>query len=128
MATNILSASFEGQLEKACHTLSLEPTKQQQERMLEYLSQLLKWNKTYNLTAIRDPEQALVQHIFDSLAIIKPLNNFFQQKKLDKKGARCRIRCWLTRCHHRDNDSRRVGNVRRHRRKNGVCAASKWSA
>ncbi len=85
MATNILSASFEGQLEKACHTLSLEPTKQQQERMLEYLSQLLKWNKTYNLTAIRDPEQALVQHIFDSLAIIKPLNNFFQQKKLDKK-------------------------------------------
>ena len=85
MATNTLSASFEGQLEKACHTLSLEPTKQQQERLLEYLSQLLKWNKTYNLTAIRDPEQALVQHIFDSLAIIKPLNNFFQRKELDKR-------------------------------------------
>jgi 16S rRNA (guanine527-N7)-methyltransferase len=85
MATNTLSASFEGQLEKACHTLSLEPTKQQQQRLLEYLSQLLKWNKTYNLTAIREPEQALVQHIFDSLTIIKPLNNFFQQKEQDKK-------------------------------------------
>jgi 16S rRNA (guanine527-N7)-methyltransferase len=86
MATNTLSASFEGQLEKACQTLNLEPTKQQQQILLEYLRQLLKWNKTYNLTAIRDPDQALVQHIFDSLAIIKPLNNFFQQKKLEKRS------------------------------------------
>jgi 16S rRNA (guanine527-N7)-methyltransferase len=37
------------------------------------------------LTAIRNPEQALVQHIFDSLAIIKPLNNFFHQREQDKK-------------------------------------------
>jgi 16S rRNA (guanine527-N7)-methyltransferase len=85
MATNTLTTSFEERLEKACQTLSLEPTKQQQEKLLEYLSQLLKWNKTYNLTAIRDPEQALVQHIFDSLAIIKPLKNYFHQKELDKK-------------------------------------------
>ena len=76
MAMNTLSESFEEQLEKACQELSLKPTKQQQERLLEYLRQLLKWNKTYNLTAIRDPELALVQHVFDSLAIIKPLNNF----------------------------------------------------
>ena len=38
------------------------------------------------MTAIRDPEQALVQHIFDSLAIIKPLDNFFQ-KRTQEKGA-----------------------------------------
>jgi 16S rRNA (guanine527-N7)-methyltransferase len=84
MVTNTSSESFEEQLEKACQTLSLEPTKQQLEILLEYLGQLLKWNKTYNLTAIRDPEQALVQHIFDSLAIIEPLNNFFQKRAQDK--------------------------------------------
>lgn len=84
MATNTLSEAFEKQLEKACQTLDLEPTKQQQEILLGYLSQLLKWNKTYNLTAIRDAEQALVQHIFDSLTIINPLNNLFQHRELDK--------------------------------------------
>ena len=86
MAMNTLSESFEEQLEKACQELSLKPTKQQQERLLEYLRQLLKWNKTYNLTAIRDPERALVQHVFDSLAIIKPLNNFIQQRDQDKNA------------------------------------------
>ena len=86
MAMNTLSESFEEQLEKACQELSLKPTKQQQERLLEYLRQLLKWNKTYNLTAIRDPERALVQHVFDSLAIIKPLNNFIQQRDKDKNA------------------------------------------
>jgi 16S rRNA (guanine527-N7)-methyltransferase len=86
MAMKTLSESFEEQLEKACQELSLKPTKQQQERLLEYLRQLLKWNKTYNLTAIRDPELALVQHVFDSLAIIKPLNNFIQQRDQDKNA------------------------------------------
>jgi 16S rRNA (guanine527-N7)-methyltransferase len=86
MAMNTLSESFEEQLEKACQELSLKPTKQQQERLLEYLRQLLKWNKTYNLTARRDPELALVQHVFDSLAIIKPLNNFIQQRDQDKNA------------------------------------------
>ena len=86
MAMNTLSESFEEQLEKACQELSLKPTKQQQERLLEYLRQLLKWNKTYNLTAIRDPERALAQHVFDSLAIIKPLNNFIQQRDQDKNA------------------------------------------
>lgn len=86
MATNTLSRTFEKQLEQACRALTLDPTKEQQEILLEYLSQLLKWNKTYNLTAIRDPEQALVQHIFDSLAIIKPLDHFIQQRNLDKSS------------------------------------------
>lgn len=86
MATNTLSESFEEQLEKACQALSLEPTKQQQEKLLEYLGQLLKWNKTYNLTAIRAPDQALVQHIFDSLTIIKPLISFFENKGQEAKS------------------------------------------
>ena len=38
-------------------------------RLLDYLALLHHWNKTYNLTAIRDPGQMLVKHLFDSLAI-----------------------------------------------------------
>jgi 16S rRNA (guanine527-N7)-methyltransferase len=65
------------QLEQACKTLLLEPTNTQKEQLLEYLAQLLKWNQTYNLTAIRDPEQALIQHVFDSLAVVKPMTDYF---------------------------------------------------
>ena len=44
-----------------------------QERLLGYLALLEKWNAVYNLTAIRNPQQMLVQHLFDSLAIVAPL-------------------------------------------------------
>jgi 16S rRNA (guanine527-N7)-methyltransferase len=65
------------QLVEACVTLSLSPTDKQKTQLLEYVTQLLKWNQTYNLTAIRDPEQALIQHVFDSLAVIKPITDYF---------------------------------------------------
>lgn len=47
-----------------------EPTLRQ---LLDYLGLLSKWNGVYNLTAIRDPAQMLVQHLLDSLAIIPAL-------------------------------------------------------
>ncbi|WP_245153826.1 16S rRNA (guanine(527)-N(7))-methyltransferase RsmG [Allopusillimonas ginsengisoli] len=39
-----------------------------------YIEQLQRWNRTYNLTALRHPDQMLVQHIFDSLSIVKPIS------------------------------------------------------
>jgi 16S rRNA (guanine527-N7)-methyltransferase len=85
MTINNLKQSFVRQLEKACQTLSIELTEAKQDQILEYLTQLLKWNKTYNLTAIRDPEQALVQHIFDSLAVITPIRSYSQSKQENTK-------------------------------------------
>lgn len=85
MTTNNIKQSFARQLEKACQTLSIEINQTKQEQILEYLTQLLKWNKTYNLTAIRDPEQALVQHIFDSLAVIEPIRKYFLNKQGNTK-------------------------------------------
>lgn len=38
-------------------------------RLLEYLALLVQWNRAYNLTAIRDPEQMLGLHLLDSLSI-----------------------------------------------------------
>ncbi len=43
------------------------------EPLLDYLGLLLKWNAVYNLTAVRDPAQMLVQHLLDSLSIATPL-------------------------------------------------------
>jgi len=39
------------------------------ERLLAYIDLLAKWNRTYNLTAIRDPSQMISHHLFDSLAV-----------------------------------------------------------
>lgn len=41
-----------------------------QQKLLNYLALLQKWNKVYNLTAIRDPEQMVSNHLLDSLAVM----------------------------------------------------------
>lgn len=52
-----------------CDQLGLSLTASQQNSMLSYLEQLAKWNRHFNLTAIRDPEDMLIKHILDSLAV-----------------------------------------------------------
>jgi len=44
-----------------------------QQNMLVYLELLQKWNKVYNLTAIRQPEQMVTHHLLDSLAVLPHL-------------------------------------------------------
>jgi 16S rRNA (guanine527-N7)-methyltransferase len=41
-----------------------------EDKLLAYLAMLAKWNRIYNLTAIRDPEQMITHHLLDSLAIL----------------------------------------------------------
>jgi len=43
-------------------------------RLSSYLDLLQRWNRTYNLTAVRDPDQMLTQHLADCLAVIPPLH------------------------------------------------------
>jgi 16S rRNA (guanine527-N7)-methyltransferase len=60
-------------LAQALPALGLAIDADVQERLLDYLDLLAKWNAVYNLTAIRDRGQMLVQHLFDCLAIVAPL-------------------------------------------------------
>ncbi|BET95101.1 16S rRNA (guanine(527)-N(7))-methyltransferase RsmG [Xenorhabdus taiwanensis] len=41
----------------------------QKQQLVAYVDMLNKWNKAYNLTSVRDPEQMLVRHIMDSIAV-----------------------------------------------------------
>lgn len=66
-------------LRAALDVLGLLPSNESEQRaltnsMLDYLGLLAKWNRIYNLTALREPEQMLVQHIFDSAAVVPALH------------------------------------------------------
>lgn len=48
-------------------------TEHQLKQLVQYVELLNKWNKTYNLTSVRDPQDMLVKHIMDSLVVGKHL-------------------------------------------------------
>jgi len=60
-------------LADGAHDLGIELTDRQHQQFLDYVALLAKWNAVYNLTAIRDPRQMLIQHLLDSLSIIPHL-------------------------------------------------------
>ena len=55
--------------------MNLSLKSQQTERLLSYLELMTKWNKTYNLSAIRDPQLGVKKHLLDSLSILPYVNN-----------------------------------------------------
>ncbi|MCP3717934.1 16S rRNA (guanine(527)-N(7))-methyltransferase RsmG [Paraburkholderia sp. CNPSo 3281] len=60
-------------LKEGAEALGVELAERQHEQLLDYVALLAKWNAVYNLTAIRDPRQMLIQHILDSLSIVPHL-------------------------------------------------------
>lgn len=64
---------LEQELSNGIGQLGLEIPAAAQQNMLAYLELLQKWNKVYNLTAIRQPEQMLTHHLLDSLAVLPHL-------------------------------------------------------
>jgi len=57
-------------LDQGLRALGLDLPAEASDRLLAYSALLLKWNRVYNLTAIRDPEQAVTHHLLDSLAVL----------------------------------------------------------
>lgn len=49
--------------------LGLSISEQRQAQLLDYLALLHRWNRAYNLTAVRDPREMVSRHLLDSLAI-----------------------------------------------------------
>jgi len=65
--------SLADRLDAGLRALALDLSQAQRESLLRYLDLLGKWNKVYNLTAVRDPNEMLTQHLLDSLAVVEPL-------------------------------------------------------
>lgn len=65
--------SSDRELREGAATLGLCLDDRQCERLLAYGQLILKWNKVYNLTALRDPASVLTHHLLDSLSVIVPL-------------------------------------------------------
>ncbi|MCO4095303.1 MAG: 16S rRNA (guanine(527)-N(7))-methyltransferase RsmG [Acidovorax sp.] len=61
------------QLEAGAASLGLALSDAQLDQLMEFMAQLQKWNKVYNLTAVRDPQEMLTHHLLDSLAAVAPL-------------------------------------------------------
>jgi len=55
--------------QKGLEALDCQANEEQIEKLKHYVSMLDRWNKTYNLTAIRDPKEMIPLHIFDSLVV-----------------------------------------------------------
>lgn len=64
-------------LQAGLTALGLSLSSGQQQQLLDYLALLGKWNRVYNLTAVRDGEDMLTHHLLDSLAVVAPLRRAF---------------------------------------------------
>ncbi|MGH8732835.1 MAG: 16S rRNA (guanine(527)-N(7))-methyltransferase RsmG [Burkholderiales bacterium] len=60
-------------LDRGLSEMALELPAGARERLLDYVALLVKWNRTYNLTAIRDPHAMVAHHLLDSLAVLPHL-------------------------------------------------------
>lgn len=60
---------MEQQLEYGLAQAGLVLSAQQQQQLLDYVRLLHKWNKAYNLTSVRHPDEMVVKHILDSLVV-----------------------------------------------------------
>jgi len=60
-------------LERGLNELALALPADACDRLEEYLALLAKWNRTYNLTAIRDPLEMVSRHLLDSLSVLPHL-------------------------------------------------------
>jgi len=61
---------YKALLKTGLKKLNIELSDDKIELLLAYHALLVKWNKAYNLTAVRDPEEMIRRHLLDSLSIL----------------------------------------------------------
>ena len=67
-------------LQAGVQALGVELSAGQVQQLLDFAALLQKWNKVYNLTALRDPQEMLTHHLLDSLAALPALRRQLQQR------------------------------------------------
>ncbi|HSA90785.1 MAG TPA: 16S rRNA (guanine(527)-N(7))-methyltransferase RsmG [Burkholderiales bacterium] len=74
-------------LDRGLGELALALPADARKRLLDYLALLAKWNRTYNLTAIRDPLAMVAHHLLDSLSVLPHLPLAAEPARLADAGS-----------------------------------------
>ena len=77
-----MSLSLEAGLRAGVEALGLALSDAQIKHLLDYAALIQKWNKVYNLTALRDPADMLTHHLLDSLTAGPPLTRHTQGRPI----------------------------------------------
>lgn len=64
-----LFSELEVSFKRIASSLNFDVSERQREQLIQYVLLINKWNKAYNLTSVRDPQEMLVKHIFDSIVV-----------------------------------------------------------
>ena len=67
---SLVSVRHAEELSQGARALGVELSAEQHEQLLAYLALLIKWNKAYNLTAVRNPDEMVSRHLLDSLSVV----------------------------------------------------------
>ena len=71
---------------RAADAMGLPVSGREVDLLMGYLELLRKWNKVYNLTAVREPIDMLTHHLLDSLAVVAPLRAQLARRQRDGKA------------------------------------------
>lgn len=67
---NFDRAALSAVLGEGVAAMQLDVSPAQQDKLMDYLALMFKWNSVYNLTSLRDPMQMVTHHLLDSLAAV----------------------------------------------------------
>ncbi len=74
--------SLETSLAQGLQALDIECPLEVRGRLLDYVRLLAKWNRVYNLTAVREPQEMVQRHLLDSLAVLPHLRALPAKKRV----------------------------------------------
>jgi len=68
--SSMVTSQHAQELSRGAQQLGVDLSESQHSQLLAYLALLIKWNKAYNLTAVRDPDEMVSRHLLDSLSVV----------------------------------------------------------
>ncbi len=87
-----LTASLSRPLDQGLESLGLALALPARRQLIEYLALIARWNRVYNLTAVRDPADMLSQHVLDSLTVVPSLRRHVSRARSDDQTPAPKVR------------------------------------